>query len=199
MTGLGALVPSAIQKVRGVNADGLPTEMVEIVDPGHRSWFSPDGRALIYYSRESDGSLRFWNREGLTPDRRLESQPVTAAVRSDWEEAERIRATAEQHEAEERQAAQQEYEEKRQRLSSEDHTFANVNRLSADDPHQTHTETEAKPQAEAKVPRAESVAPDQSNSGFAVQPQQRILSPSQRGWTQDPLPPVIVPPVYTAN
>lgn len=146
LTGLGALVPSMIQKVREVGPDGLPAAMVESVEPAKQNWFAPDGAAIIFYSREADGSLRFWNRPGLTPDRRVESQPVTGAIRSEWERAESARAATKRREAEARDAVRLQ-EEARQRLALEEKRRLDQERLAAQRAGEAQTAAETRRQS----------------------------------------------------
>lgn len=110
LSGIGALLPTAIQTALNVDAQGRPAQLIEITDPAAVRWFGPDGGALIACSREPDGALRFWNRDGSTPDRSLAALPVTGEVRAEWERAEAVRLAAEQRraEAEARAAAQAE-------------------------------------------------------------------------------------------
>jgi hypothetical protein len=115
-TGLGTGMPVLIGRIRHVDAAGRPERMEEIVNPCAGDWFTPDGAALLYYSREADGSLRFWNRPGMTPDHALQSVPVTPEVRMEWERQRAARAEQEkqretqnaQIEAAQKQAAESE-------------------------------------------------------------------------------------------
>lgn len=181
ITGLGALVPSMIQKVRGVNADGLPVEMVEIGEPAGQKWFAPDGTATLFYSRETDGSLRFWNRTGLTPDRRVESQPVTSEVRSEWERAESARAATKRSEAEALDAVRLQ-EDARQRLASEKRRRADQERLEA------QRASEAQRAAEFLRQSVEGRAIPQSGEHSNAQSVTRLPQPApevaQRPWAR---------------
>lgn len=82
--GVGAAVPGMIRTIRGIDSEGLPLKM-ETVDPAAVSWFAPDGKERIYWSRERDGSMRFWNRPGWTPDTKVEVFPATKLQRIEWE------------------------------------------------------------------------------------------------------------------
>ena len=114
VSGFGVLLPSAIQSLRGVDPSGRPAQMIEIVAPAGQSWFAPDGLALIAFSREPDGRLRFWNRDGLTPDRALSAKPVTGEIRSEWERVEAARAAVEKATEDARKATQRREQEKRE-------------------------------------------------------------------------------------
>jgi hypothetical protein len=94
-TGLGTGAPVVIGNLRHVDAAGLPDHMAEINDPSIQVWFGTDGGALIYYSREADGTLRFWNRPGATPDHAFQALPVTPEVRREWERQEAAKAERE--------------------------------------------------------------------------------------------------------
>lgn len=80
---LGVL-PELSRWVRGVDKKGLPRELVEM-DPAASPWFSVDDKPLLYWSRERDGSMRFWNRPTVTPDTRQPILPVSRTQRIEWE------------------------------------------------------------------------------------------------------------------
>ena len=82
---LFAAIPSLSRKLRKVDAEGHPLVM-EIRDPVAVNWFAPDGKALLFWSRERDGDFRFWNRPGFTPDTKVETLPVTRIQRIEWEQ-----------------------------------------------------------------------------------------------------------------
>lgn len=88
-----ALLPPGIRKLRGVDHAGLPVRM-ESSDPSRAIWWNPDGTPVLFHSVETNGSFRFWNRPGITPDTGLPCLPVTRDVRSRWEETIR-KSTAE--------------------------------------------------------------------------------------------------------
>ena len=80
-----AMFPHGLRVLRGVDAKGLPVRM-EPSDPARAMWWNPDGEPILFHSREADGSIRFWNRPGITPDTGSDSRPVTRESRRDWEQ-----------------------------------------------------------------------------------------------------------------
>lgn len=181
LTGLGALVPSTIQKVRGVNADGLPVEMLEITEPGRQKWFAPDGTAMVFFSREADGALRFWNRPGLTPDRRVESQPVNSAIRVEWERAENARVEAKRREEAAREAARRQ-EETRQRLAMEEKRRAEQERMAAQRASEAQNAAEAQRSPDAVQPSVNTF--DRSAHQSASRFEQPVPAAAQRAWAR---------------
>jgi hypothetical protein len=79
-----ALLPHGLRSLRGVDAQGLPRVM-RPSDPVAAQWFDPDGKATLFWSKEHDGTLRFWSRPGVTPDSGVASVAVTPAFRMEWE------------------------------------------------------------------------------------------------------------------
>ncbi len=79
------LLPHGLQVLRGVDAQGLPVQMQQS-DPAAALWWLPDGKPVLFYSREDDGSIRFWNRNGTTPDSGTTSIAVTRKIRQNWEQ-----------------------------------------------------------------------------------------------------------------
>ncbi len=79
-----ALLPYGLRSLRGVDARGLPIHMRQS-DPSVANWWDPNGNPVLFFSAEKDGSLRFWNRPGTTPDTGLACLPVTREQRSLWE------------------------------------------------------------------------------------------------------------------
>jgi hypothetical protein len=79
-----ALLPTALRTIRGVDASGLPTRM-SASDPAAAIWWTPNNEPVLFYSYESEGNLRFWNRPGTTPDTGSQSRPVTKEIRAAWE------------------------------------------------------------------------------------------------------------------
>jgi hypothetical protein len=78
------MIPALSRKVRKVGADGYPLTM-EARDPAVVDWFAPDGRSVLFWSREADGTFRFWNRPGSTPDTKVVALPVSRMQRIEWE------------------------------------------------------------------------------------------------------------------
>ena len=79
-----ALLPHGLRSLRGVDAQGLPSVM-QPSDPEAAQWFDPDGKATLFWSKEDDGTWRFWSRPGVTPDSGVPSVAVTPAFRKEWE------------------------------------------------------------------------------------------------------------------
>lgn len=76
-------LPTGIRALRGVDESGLSSSM-ESADPERSTWFLPDGTPTLFHSIEEDGTIRFWNRPGITPDTGVTSAPVTHDARKDW-------------------------------------------------------------------------------------------------------------------
>ncbi|MCP5535453.1 MAG: hypothetical protein H7A51_04365 [Akkermansiaceae bacterium] len=117
---LASLIP-LLRTIRGVDADGLPVRM-ERSDPATAQWFAPNGSAVIFVSRESDGSQAFWNRPGTTPQTATISKPVTRADRQEWEAAEKKKKQQAEKKAAERkkeEEAQREAREEKNHLARE--------------------------------------------------------------------------------
>ena len=104
-----ALLPHGLRMVRGVDQSGLPT-LMEPANPEKVCWWSADGTAVLFHSREDDGSIRFWNRPGITPDTGQPGRPGTRSVREEWEKT---------CKEEERSARQAEEKEEQQRMEEE--------------------------------------------------------------------------------
>lgn len=78
-----ALLPHSLRRLRGVDAQGLPVHMRQS-NPADALWWLPNGTPVLFYSLEDDGSIRFWNRKGITPDTGTTSVPVTRETRRNW-------------------------------------------------------------------------------------------------------------------
>ena len=88
-----SLLPHGLRRARGVDAHGLPVHL-ESSDPARARWWDAGGQPVLFHSQEPDGTLRFWNRPGVTPDSGLPSLPVTREIRHSWEQQ---RAAAKAH------------------------------------------------------------------------------------------------------
>ncbi|MCH8512652.1 MAG: hypothetical protein LAT83_13525 [Kiritimatiellae bacterium] len=123
-----ALVPTALYSMRNTTPSGTPRVM-RVADPDRDPWFAPDGTAVLYVSRETNGSLRFWKTQGYTPDTKVPAVPVSRELRDDYERKKadmerQRRAARERQEAENRrqaeiQARQRMEKEREQRLARE--------------------------------------------------------------------------------
>jgi hypothetical protein len=80
-------MPDAIRDLRNVDKTGKVLRLVQ-VDPAKILWFRNDGTtARIFYSREEDRSLRFWNKQANnTEDTGAKILPVTVEIRKEYDE-----------------------------------------------------------------------------------------------------------------
>ena len=83
----GIMLPDGLRFIRGVDGEGLPVTLRES-NPQNAAWFAPDGTPVLYFSVEDDGTMRFWNRPGVTPDSGLPSRAVDREVRKTWQQQE---------------------------------------------------------------------------------------------------------------
>jgi hypothetical protein len=89
------LLPFGLRRLRGVDHAGLPVRM-EASDPARAMWWNPDGDPVLFFSTETGGAVRYWNRPGITPDTGLQAAPVTRDIRARYEEI--LHRTAEEAE-----------------------------------------------------------------------------------------------------
>lgn len=116
-----SLLPHGLRIARGVDHAGLPVRMLPS-DPAKALWWNPDGDPVLFHSIESDGSLRFWNRPGITPDTGLQARPVTREIRLHYQQALLQSAAAEDRhrkKAEAIQSAIAGFQKENARLSAE--------------------------------------------------------------------------------
>ncbi|RYD40811.1 MAG: hypothetical protein EOP85_13640, partial [Verrucomicrobiaceae bacterium] len=146
-----ALLPYGVRKLRGVDAKGLPSYM-EPSDPANARWWNPDGEAVLFHSREEDGSLRFWNRPGITPDTGMPSLPISREVRATWQ---KVRSETEASEERAREQSAREFKLKEEASAKERARLAEIEakRLA-----ETEARRVAEAQALAEVRRQETLA-----------------------------------------
>lgn len=94
----GIMLPDGLRFIRGVDGEGLPVTLRES-NPRNAAWFAPDGTPVLFFSVEDDGSMRFWNRPGVTPDSGLPSRAVDREVRKAWQQQEEAAAAQRAREA----------------------------------------------------------------------------------------------------
>ncbi|MCX6879334.1 MAG: hypothetical protein NTW21_36850 [Verrucomicrobia bacterium] len=116
-----ALLPHTLRVVRGVDAQGLPCVM-QPSDPVAAQWFNPDGKATLFWSKEDDGTLRFWSRPGMTPDTGVPSTAVTPAMRKDWEAQKKAKDEAQREQSRLEQEQQRAEQNERERVAGIERT-----------------------------------------------------------------------------
>jgi len=90
------------------------------VQPSASSWMTRGGSANLWYTRDENGGLVFWNGAGFDLYLMKELKPVTAEIRAEWEKEHREELAAESKRRDEAEVRQQALAETaRQKMEAE--------------------------------------------------------------------------------